>query len=67
MCNVGGIDRFVRIIAGAAIIIAGIIYQSWLGAIGVIPLATGLFRFCPLYKVIGVSTCEIHSNKKQAG
>jgi type IV secretory pathway TrbD component len=47
--NVGGADRVVRIVAGLAIIAAGIYFGSWLGAIGVIPLATGLFRWCPAY------------------
>lgn len=64
MCNVGKADRVLRIIVGLAIIIAGIVYQSWLGVIGVVPLATGIIRFCPLYKLIGISTCEMH--KKEA-
>ncbi|MDP5206854.1 DUF2892 domain-containing protein, partial [Alishewanella sp. SMS9] len=29
------------------------------GWIGVVPLATGLFNFCPLYSLIGIKTCKI--------
>jgi hypothetical protein len=47
--NVGGIDRTLRIVAGLAIIGAGIFYQSWWGAIGLIPLGTALIGWCPLY------------------
>jgi hypothetical protein len=28
------------------------------GLIGIVPLATGLFRFCPLYPLLGISTCK---------
>jgi hypothetical protein len=48
-CNVGGADRLFRAIAGVAILGWGIAAQSWWGAIGLIPLATAAFRFCPAY------------------
>jgi hypothetical protein len=57
--NVGGIDRPLRIIAGIALITlaaTGVI-GVW-GWIGVVPLATGLIGFCPLYKVLGLNTCS---------
>jgi hypothetical protein len=57
--NVGSADRALRIAAGAALIglaLAGII-GPW-GYIGVVALATGLFRFCPAYRLFGVSTCS---------
>lgn len=56
--NVGGIDRILRIVVGIALIgltLAGTI-GAW-GWIGVLPLATGLFRVCPAYSLIGVNTC----------
>ena len=56
--NVGSIDRLLRIILGLLIGILGVIFDSWWGLIGIIPLATGLFHFCPLYFVIGMSTAE---------
>jgi hypothetical protein len=56
--NVGTIDRVVRIVAGVVLIaltVAGTI-GAW-GWIGVLPLATGLFRVCPAYSLLGISTC----------
>ena len=58
--NVGNIDRIVRILAGLGLIgatLAGII-GTW-GWVGVVPLATGAFRFCPVYLPLGISTCRI--------
>ncbi len=57
-CNVGKTDRLVRIVAGLAIIGAGIYLQSWWGAIGLIPLATGTLRWCPMYMPLGISTSK---------
>lgn len=63
MCNVGGIDRIIRIIAGAfliSLVFFGdqIIGQNvvW-GWVGVVPLATGIFKFCPAYSLLGLKTC----------
>lgn len=58
--NVGGIDRIARIVVGLVLIgltLAGMI-GPW-GWIGVVPLATGAIRMCPLYSLIGVNTCPI--------
>lgn len=55
-CNVGKTDRILRIIAGLAIIAAGVATGSWLGAIGLIPLVTGIIRWCPAYIPLGIST-----------
>jgi hypothetical protein len=46
----------VRLIAGVAIIAAGVYYQSWWGAIGIIPLMTGALRWCPNYLLFGINT-----------
>lgn len=56
--NVGPVDRTLRIGLGAVLVglaAAGVV-GAW-GYIGVIPLATGLFRVCPLYSVLGLNTC----------
>ena len=56
--NVGSVDRALRIGGGVVLIglaAAGVV-GVW-GYIGVIPLATGLFRVCPLYSLLGVNTC----------
>jgi membrane-associated protease RseP (regulator of RpoE activity) len=59
--NVGGIDKIARIAIGAVLIglaLTGVI-GAW-GWIGVVPLATGLFNFCPAYKLLGVNTCKLN-------
>jgi hypothetical protein len=54
--NVGPVDRLLRIIVGLIIAIVGVIFDSWWGLIGIVPLATGLFKFCPLYVPFKIST-----------
>jgi hypothetical protein len=61
--NVGSLDRTVRIVAGVALIgmtLVGVI-GAW-GWIGVVPLATGVFRVCPAYLPFGLSTCATKSS-----
>ena len=57
--NVGGIDKVLRIILG--IVLISLVFVGpktpW-GWIGLVPLLTGLFNFCPLYSVIGFSSCK---------
>ncbi|MBI5692248.1 MAG: DUF2892 domain-containing protein [Verrucomicrobia bacterium] len=60
--NVGSADRLIRIVAGLAVIGAGVFFKSWWGAIGVVPLATAALGFCPLYPSLGLNTC---STKKE--
>ncbi len=55
-CNVGATDRLVRIIAGVLILLLGLIYRNWWGLIGLIPLITGVLRFCPLYLPFKINT-----------
>lgn len=57
--NVGGIDFYFRIVAAVVIAILGIIYQSWWGLIAIIPLATALLGFCPLWTLFGINTCKV--------
>ncbi len=56
--NVGSVDRIVRIVAGLGLIGATLMgaIGPW-GWIGVVPLATGAFRFCPAYLPFGLNTC----------
>jgi hypothetical protein len=54
--NVGSADRVIRIVLGLAIIIIGIVMHSWWGLIGLLPVATGLVRFCGLYPLMGWNT-----------
>jgi len=54
--NIGNADRWIRIILGAAIIIAGIVFKSWWGLVGIIPIGTAVINFCPLYAPFRLST-----------
>jgi membrane-associated protease RseP (regulator of RpoE activity) len=61
--NVGMIDRALRALLGVALIAFALGYVqpgvswNWLGWIGVIPLLTAIFGTCPVYSLLGVSTC----------
>ena len=58
--NVGGIDRFLRILVGVVVVALAATGQvGWWGWLGVLPLATGLFRFCPAYPLLGINTCPL--------
>lgn len=57
--NVGGIDRILRIVVGVAVIAWGVYAQNWWGAVGVIPLITGLIRWCPAYLPFGLNSCKV--------
>jgi hypothetical protein len=54
--NLGKLDRTIRIVAGVAITAWGLYAQNWLGAIGLVPLATGLLGWCPAYLPLGLNT-----------
>lgn len=60
--NMGALDRGARIVIGLALVawalgfVPGYAANAW-GWIGVVPLATSLIGWCPLYTVLGVSTC----------
>lgn len=57
--NVGTLDRGLRIAAG--LILLGLSFTGVIGLwglIGIVPLATGVFRFCPVYPLLGINTCK---------
>ena len=45
-----------RKLVGLGLIAYGVVNQSWIGAIGAIPLLTAFVRFCPLYCPLGINT-----------
>jgi uncharacterized membrane protein YfcA len=58
--NEGTIDRTLRVIAGLVLI--GLAVSGTIGVwgwIGVVPLLTGLFGFCPAYAIFGMNTCPM--------
>ena len=63
MRNVGIVDRVVRIVIGAALLGTGMYLKAWWGVIGVVPLFTAFIGFCPLYRLVGLSTCPVRSKE----
>lgn len=64
--NVGGADRAIRIVLGLLLLSLLVVADGaarWFGLIGLIPLATGLVGNCPLYSVLGLSTCVVSKPK----
>ncbi len=59
--NVGGVDRTIRIILGIVILSLVFVLEGnarWWGLIGIVPIATGLLRWCPAYLPFGIKTCS---------
>jgi hypothetical protein len=61
--NVGGIDRIVRVLVGLALLGLFFMYSDapwrYWALIGIVPLATGLMGSCPVYSMLGLSTCPV--------
>lgn len=67
--NVGSTDKIIRVIAGALLLVLP--FVSGLAAfenpsvmigslvVGAVLIGTGLFNFCPLYRVLGLRTCKV--------
>ena len=62
--NVGELERFVRLVIGVvgiALVMAGWFDPLW--SLVLVPLAlTALAGFCPVYAVLGLSTCSPESH-----
>ena len=59
-CNVGTTDRTLRIILGLGLLsLVFIGPQTLWGLVGLVPLITGLARFCPAYRVAGIDSCGV--------
>jgi hypothetical protein len=59
--NVGTLDRWIRIILGIVLLSLLFLLSGglrWLGLIGLIPLVTGILRYCPLYALFHCSTIK---------
>jgi len=56
--NVGNFDRQLRIISGVVIILLGFYFQSLWGLVGIVPLTTGLVKWCPAYLPFKISTAK---------
>lgn len=59
--NVGSADRIVRILIGLGLLSLLLLLDApmkYLGLIGIVPLATALLNWCPLYTLLGINTCR---------
>ena len=65
--NVGQTDRALRVFIGALLILLSLlnVIGPW-GWIGLIPIATGLLRFCPAYTVLGLRSCPMEQSSESA-
>jgi hypothetical protein len=57
--NIGSTDKMIRYVAAVVIFALYFVLPEnlqWLSLIGIIPLATALFGFCPLYPIMKINT-----------
>lgn len=61
--NVGPIDRVIRIVLGGTLLYLALFASpngyNWIGWLGVVPLLTAAIGNCPLYSILGLSTCPV--------
>jgi hypothetical protein len=60
--NVGGLDRALRIVVGMVFLAAVVVLDGparWFGLVGLVPLLTGIFGYCPAYVLLGFSSCPL--------
>ena len=60
--NMGSVDRILRGIVGVVVIAVGFYYNSWWGALGLIPLLTALVSWCPMYVPFKISTRKVQKS-----
>jgi len=71
-CNVGGIERPIRMIVGLAFLalaVFGNLPTGWLivfSILGGVALITGLVGYCPAWSLLGISTCDVKTTRKAA-
>jgi hypothetical protein len=64
--NVGVVDKVARIVVGLGLLSLIFVLEGnlrWLGLVGIVPLATGVVGYCPLYSVLGLSTCPANTSQ----
>lgn len=61
MTNEGSWDRALRVLLGVGLLCLTITGPKTMwGLLGLVPLVTGLWGFCPVYRLFGFSTCPMH-------
>ncbi len=65
--NVGKIDRVLRVNLGLALLAFAFFsghQYAWIGYVGIVPLLTAALGNCPLYSIVGLSTCPIKTGSR---
>lgn len=71
--NVGTFDMIIRLVIAIGLgyigffdnpVVSAGTSQTIIKIVAFLPLLTGLMRFCPLYKLIGLSTCPCDQDKR---
>jgi hypothetical protein len=70
-CNVGGMERGIRIVVGIALIAAGALaglpeagmYAAYV--VGAVALVTGAVGYCPAWQLLGINTCPTGTSEKR--
>jgi len=61
--NVGFIDKIVRFILALGLVVFGLLNLStglwWVGLLAIVPLATGIAGYCPIWHASGINTVRI--------
>jgi hypothetical protein len=71
MNNVGGLDRFLRALAGVVALLLAIFWlpgvaQMVAFGVAAMMLLTALIGFCPVYRLLGVRTCRHETSRSAA-
>lgn len=60
--NESSLDRGIRVALGLGLLALTVIGpQTLWGLVGIVPLATGLLGSCPIYTMLGISSCPVKS------
>jgi hypothetical protein len=56
MKDISKVDRIIGVVSGGAVIVLGVVYGSWLGLVGLLPLSAGLVEWAAQHKLFGIDT-----------
>ncbi len=57
-CNVGKNEQVLRIGIGSVMILSGLYNRRWWGIFGLVPIITGVLRYCPMNAILGIQNCK---------
>ena len=65
--NIGTIDRIIRTVVGSTLIILALLNViGWWGWLGIVPILSAVFRYTPVYGLLGISTDKKKSSSSSA-